>query len=214
VDLHSEIEKVFGGKAFARPLFYAYGGGLRFALSEGGGTIDQFLLAIRKAHEICSDIFDAPSMVACLRVRSEGSAFGHREVLRELSSAGITIPRAKSVWVETVPPGDQFDPLIEEWVVSVAFDAPATSLQSLLWCAFAGDFGSIRPRPMCDVYLFELAKGVMVLPYDDRGMDVVGPNHVLLRDLYRRHHRYLLEYDRASVERTFGLPPYSSPNER
>lgn len=203
--LRSEIEKVFEGNAFKRPLFYTYPGGLRFELSEGGTPIDQLLLAIRKAREICGDIFDAEQpLVSCLRVPGEPSAFAHREVLRELRAAGIRAPRDKCVWVEAVPPEDRFEEETEERWIHVAFEAPAAVLQRLLWCAFARDFGSIRPRPDCDVYLFELSKGVMVLPYDDRGMDVVGPNHALLAALYRRHSRYLLEHDRASMEETFG----------
>lgn len=44
----------------------------------------------------------------------------------------------------------------------------------------------------------------MVFPYDDRGMDVVGPNKNLLLQLYRQHHPYLLDYDRDAMDATFG----------
>jgi hypothetical protein len=203
--LRNEIERVFEGNAFKMPLFYSYPGGLRFELSEGGAAIDQFLLAMRKAREICADIFDeGQPLITCLRTRAESSAFAHRKTLRELQAAEIRIPRDKCVWLEAVPPDDWFEENTQEWWVNVAFETPADSLQRLLWCALAVDFGSIRPRPGCDVYLFELGKGIAVLPYDDRGMDVVGPNHALLAKLYRRHHGYLLEYDRAAMEETFG----------
>jgi len=36
MNLELEIESIFEGKAFFRPLFYSYPGGLRFALSETG----------------------------------------------------------------------------------------------------------------------------------------------------------------------------------
>jgi hypothetical protein len=203
--LRSEIERVFEGNAFKRPLFYTYGAGLRFELSEGGSAIDQFLLAIRKARKICEDIFDPERpLIACLRVFGQDSRFAHRPVLRELSAAGIRISRNRCVWAEPIPLEDQVDEDVEGHWVHVAFEAPSELLQRLLWCAVASDFGSIRPRPFCDVYLFELTKGAVVFPYDDRGMDVVGPNHALLAKLYRRHSRYLLEYDRASMEETFG----------
>jgi len=57
MNLELEIERVFGGKAFVRPLFYSYPGGLRFALSETGGVIEQFLSALQKSTKICSDVF-------------------------------------------------------------------------------------------------------------------------------------------------------------
>lgn len=44
----------------------------------------------------------------------------------------------------------------------------------------------------------------MALPYDDRGMDVVGPNKALLSVLYNKHYQYLLEHDRAEIDATFG----------
>jgi len=205
--LRSEIERVFGGHAFHRPLFYGYPGGLRFELSEGGAAIDQLLLAIRKAREICGAIFDDQRpIVSCLRMRADSSALAHRRVLRELRAAGIKIPRAKCIWLEAVPPDERCDDEVEEFWVNVAFEAPTEVLQCLLWCAFAGDLGSIRPRPACAIYLFELAKAVMVFPYDDRGMDVVGPNHALLSELYRRFNSYLLDYDRAAMERSFEPP--------
>nr|WP_259641718.1 DUF3885 domain-containing protein [Pseudomonas salomonii] len=43
----------------------------------------------------------------------------------------------------------------------------------------------------------------MIFPYDDRGMDVVGPNTDLLLQLYRHHHAYLLDYDRPVMDITF-----------
>jgi hypothetical protein len=44
----------------------------------------------------------------------------------------------------------------------------------------------------------------MVFPYDDRGMDVVGPNRSLLAGLYSKHHRYLLGHDLPAMKATFG----------
>jgi len=43
---------------------------------------------------------------------------------------------------------------------------------------------------------------VMIFPYDDRGMDVVGPNTDLLLQLYRHHHAYLLDYNRPVMDTT------------
>ena len=193
------IEVSFSRRAFLRPLFYAYPHGLRFSLSEGATALGQFLSAHRKASEICADIFDSGScMTVCLRCFEVGeSRFSFRPMLRSLSDVGIEIPLMREMWRTDV--GDDAD------VASVflAFDVSVDRLPSLLWCALASDFGSISPNPGCDVYLFNLDKGLIAFPYDDRGMDVVGTNRELLGTLYRRH-RDLLEYDLPAMRATFG----------
>jgi hypothetical protein len=190
------IEETFLGRAFLRPLFYSYPGGLRFELSEGGHAIDQFLTAHHKATEICRDIFSGiDNLTICLRVYYfQESAFTYRSTLRELANAGIKIPRSRSIWVEEIA---------EDCSLLVAFSASTTLLPRLLWCALSADFGLIHPRPLCSVYLFNLDAHVMAFPYDDRGMDVVGPNPSLLEGLYRKHSAYLLEHDREAMRASF-----------
>lgn len=207
MNLQLEIERIFGGKAFARPLFYSYPGGLRFELSEAGGVIEKFLTAVRKSTEICSDIFhDDATLVACLRVYSGSNRFAHRPLIHALRSAGINIPAERSVWSEEIDPEEWFCEREPEYWVNMAFEAPATLLQAFLWCALARDFAAIQPKPNCVLYLLNLKKHVMVFPYDDRGMDVVGPNKDLLSQLYRLHHTYLLNYDRHTMDTTFAGP--------
>ena len=48
-------------------------------------------------------------------------------------------------------------------------------------------------------------------PYDDRGMDVIGPNHALLADLYHRFNERLLDYDRARMDGFFASSSASTP---
>lgn len=204
MNLHLEIERIFADQAFARPLFYSCPGGLRFELSETGGMIEQFLLALRKSTEICTDIFSGePTLVTCLRFHSVGQRFAHRALLQSLRSAGIEIPAERSIWSEHTDPDDWFCESEPEYWINLAFEAPARSLQALLWCALATDFGAIAPNPRCAVYLFNLKAEVMVLPYDDRGMNVVGPNKDLLSRLYHRHQAYLLDYDRPAMDADF-----------
>jgi hypothetical protein len=199
------IKSVFKDQAFIRPLFYGYPGGLRFELSEGGHAIDQFLTAHRKASEICSDVFPAEgNLTVCLRAYFFGqSKYSYRATLRELACAGIDIPASRSLWVEQEPSCDRIVDGTTDHSVFVAFSVPATFLPRLLWCALCSDFGSIHPHPQCTVYLFSIDTGVMALPYDDRGMDIVGPNAQALAKLYRKHKAYLLKYDIAAMQSTF-----------
>ncbi len=205
--MREKIAGRFEGKAFLRPLFYSYPGGLRFELAEGASAIERFLVALRKATTICADIFpeDTP-IVACLRAYAGGSGFAHRHTLMELRNAGIRIPREREVWVDTHTPSVPDGASEESWI-NVAFEAPRALLPNLLWCALAADFGHIRPHPLCSVYLFNLDAGIMTLPYDDRGMDVVGPNHAALAALYFKHRPLLLDYDRVAMAATFERGP-------
>jgi hypothetical protein len=205
VNLREEIERIFEGNAFARPLYYSYPGGLRFELSETGGIIEQFQTALRKSTTICGDIFsDAATFVVCLRTHSGSHGFMHRAAIQAFRSAGVDFPPERSVWSEAIDPEEWYCEEEPECWINIAFEASIASLQTFLWCALAKDFGAIEPNPHCDVYLFNLPKQVMVFPYDDRGMDVVGPNTQLLSQLYERHNQYLLDYDRSAMDVTFG----------
>jgi len=204
--LREQIEKVFEGKAFLRPLFYSYPGGLRFELSEGGNAIRQFSQALRKAEDICRDVFNSDaSLVVCLRIWCRSTMMEHRDILSELHAARVEIPRQRSIWIETtVPPSEIADGEEERWL-NIAFEGSKNIVLNLLWCALSVDFPSIRPNPGCLVYLFNLKSRIMVFPYDDRGMDVVGPNHDFLASLYRKHADYLLDYDRVAMDQTFSV---------
>jgi hypothetical protein len=194
VAIRRRIEAVFGERAFARPLFYQYPGGLRFELSTGDMTISRFVSALHTATKICASIFEAEeTLIVCLRVTPEASRFAHRQVLAQLRGANVIIPLDREFWLDSAPFEQQ----------CIAFEVPRSMLESLLWCALARDFGAIRPRPFCSVYFFDVRKGVMVLPYDDRGMDVVGPNATLLSRLYAEHGQHLLDNDRRVMDATF-----------
>ncbi|MGE8395924.1 MAG: DUF3885 domain-containing protein [Pseudomonas sp.] len=204
MNLQLQIQHIFSGLAFARPLFYNYPHGLRFELAEGGSDIERFLLAVSKATAVCRDLFAGEqALVVCLRTHTDGNGFARRELLRGLQAAGIRIPAQRSLWSERLDPDDWFDEHRPEYWLHLAFKVPLSMLQPLLWCALSGSAGVIRPSLCCGVYLFNLNQRLMVWPYDDRGMDVVGPNHALLSQLYRQHQGWLLDYDRERMDASF-----------
>jgi Domain of unknown function (DUF3885) len=89
--------------------------------------------------------------------------------------------------------------------LNVVFEVPLELMQNILWCALARDFDTIKPNPGCLLYLFNLQSGLMVWPYDDRGLDVVGTNREVLTGLYVKHSRWLLEHDREKMDAVFGV---------
>ena len=182
-------------------LFYHFAGGLRFELSEGGSPLDQVLTALRKATSICGDVFPENSRILVhLQRWLAFSGFALRKTLRELQDAGIEIPAERNIWHEPVGENDGWE---DGFVVHCAFEVPASKLQNLLWCALVTDFRPFQPNPHCLVYLIDAANGILVHPYDDRGMDIICRRPALLKPLYEKHGRYLLDYDRETMDAYF-----------
>ena len=49
----------------------------------------------------------------------------------------------------------------------------------------------------------DFARKVVVHPYDDRGMDVIGPDRDSLMPLYERLNGWLLDHDRNAMDAKF-----------
>ena len=161
-------------------------------------------MALQKATTVLDDVFaKSDHVVLCLETRVEQSIFSCREMLIGLREAQICIPADRTFWTRSVPQDDWAYELEPEYSVALAFTLPRTLMKNVLWCALALDLG-IRPRLACSVYLLNLRTGIAVFPYDDPGMDIVGPNAVVLKELFTRHHGLLLPYDLAAMEATFG----------
>jgi len=201
MNLRRKTQEIVGGP-YRYALFYNFPGGLRFGLSESGSPLDQALMALRKATVICDDVFgEEERILVHLEAFAPASRFGLRKILRELRIAGFVIPKPRDVWLEAE---DQEDTDETVYWVSCAFEVSTAKLQNLLWCAVAADFGSsLRPNPRCRVYLFNPQKGIVVHPYDDRGMDVISRRTSALAGLYDRHNDLLLDYDIEAMRQTF-----------
>lgn len=193
------------GSPYRYALFYNFPGGLRFELSEGGSPLDQALTALRKATAICDDVFrEEERILVHLEAFAPASRFGLRKTLRELHVAGIVVPQVRDFWLEAEDQTNEDDDDEHGYWVSCAFEVPTTKLQNLLWCAITADFGSsLSPNPHCRVYLLNPNEGIVVHPYDDRGMDVISRRTSELAGLYERHNDLLLESDMEAMRRTF-----------
>ncbi len=194
------LYEVFGPRALRWGLFYVNERALRFELSTSGSRLGLFEGAWDRGREILDAVFHdtEPVVVVLSWIVERRSPLGHLAVFRALRNCGVGVERPYEVWTETSE---------EEWSdverVFVAFRAGRDAIRPLLWGALAVDLG-IRPRLLCEVYLADVERGVLAHPYDDRGMDVIGPNHPFLRDLYTRFTAYLLDFDRARMDADFG----------
>lgn len=207
MSLRDQIDRMFDGRAFQLPLFYSYKGGLRFELSEGEHYLSQFLTAHRKCLEVCQQIFERDDdLTVCVKFYARPALLSCLSTLRVLRDLELLPITEKEHWLEKAETESNWDDKKEcqEYVWHhIAFKAPPKHLTNALWLAFASDFGPIKPRASVDVYLFNLEKSILVWPYDDRGMDIVGPNKALLRRLYRQFNHYLLDYDRQIMDASF-----------
>ncbi len=204
MNIRTQIDNMFEGKAFKRPLFYNYEGGLRFKLSEGGNFLNQFLTAHRKGMEVCSQLFSGcEDITICVKVYGGKTLLSSLSILKSLREAGLYPTSDKEHWSEFDDEWKRDEDYADSLWHFIAFKAPIEILVNALWCALSSDFGNIEPSPMADIYMFNLNKEVMVFPYDDRGMDIVGPNKKLLKEQYDKFGSYLLDYDREAMDAVF-----------
>jgi len=202
MDLRKQTQEIVGRK-YRYALFYNFPVSLRFELSEGSSPLGQALTALRKATVICDEIFAGEERILVhLETYAPLSRFALRTMLRELQAAGIFIPKNRNVWLDSEEQTDADDE--GEALINCAFEAHTTEMQNLLWCAITTDLGPLRPKPRCRVYLLNPNKGIVVHPYDDRGMDVVSRSTSTLAGLYERHSGLLLSYDIEAMRKTFG----------
>jgi hypothetical protein len=205
MNFRKEIQEIVGS-TYRDALFYNFPGGLRFELSEGGSPLDQVLVALRKATIICDDVFAGDELILLhLQAFAPPSRFRLRAKIRELRLAGVDIPKFRDVWLEKEE-DEAADDDVDRYWINCAFEVPAPKLQNLLWCAFTTDFGPLRPNPNCRVYLLNTNKGIVVHPYDDRGMDIISQSTSALAGLYERHNDLLLDYDMEAMHTTFARP--------
>ncbi|BEV73735.1 MULTISPECIES: DUF3885 domain-containing protein [unclassified Paludibacterium] len=204
MSLKDQIEKTFGHEACSDGLFYRFPGGLRFELSESGTSMEMVLGALWKAKAIFEFTFTPSNEVlVCLRRFMGESPYSLRSALRELEIADISIPANREYWLESIAPKDRFDENTEEWYAYLAFELPVAKLEPLIWCAVATDFPQLHPNPHCSVYVIDIKQRLLAHPYDDRGMDIIGPNTQRLSELYAQFNSMLLDYDRSTMDKSF-----------
>ena len=199
-----KIEDIYEGKAFKRPLFYNYEGGLRFELSRGGSYINQFTTAHSRAMDVCRYVFTgSKNIVVCVKIFGSKTPLSILPCLRSLKKIGLHQANEREYWTEFDDDWIDDECYLDSLWHYIAFPVSIDKLADILWCALATEFSSIEPRVSANFYLFGMEQDLMVFPYDDRGMDIVGPNHLLLSNVYSEFNGYLLDYDRDVMDSVF-----------
>ena len=76
--------------------------------------------------------------------------------------------------------------------------------RNILLALINTDFSSLRqPSVHGECYFINHTKGLVLLPYDDRGMDVVALKKEALQNLYKSHNEWILARNREQIDRVF-----------
>ena len=135
------------------------------------------------------------SLIFFLNIFTEIKFLENYSVFKNLSDLQIKIPEKrflKKEWVED-----------DEWNRNyLFFSLNKSELHKLLFGKLADELG-IKPSFWFDLYIYDIELGVLVHPYDDRGMDVVGPNKFMINRIYTEFNTWLLDYDLEAMNRWF-----------
>lgn len=61
----------------------------------------------------------------------------------------------------------------------------------------------LRPHISHSVYFININRKTIFHIYDDRGCDLLATSNAALRDIYHKHNDWILNYDRAEIEKIF-----------
>lgn len=195
----------FGNKAFSmRPTYYNIEGALRFELGKGNDSFAYKTTALNRFNTLLDDLgfknysigiaaycytYDDPEADTEIPIYQQLLPFA-----RELATWGNTKFR-KSECIRIPTDSNSF--------ITYHFSESTTQhgfLSSWLIRHLLRDFGGSN-TPL--LMIFNLDLGIMINPYDDRGTDVFGPNHDLLKMLYRKRNDWLLDHDREQMDAVY-----------
>jgi hypothetical protein len=192
---------VFGEKALEHGLFYLHSHSLRVELSGERPYIKMFLRAFERSKAIIGfGLGDLQTVTVCLSFYGSSPLVGNLSIFRNLCKCGITIPKTAEIWQNQEKHVHD-----EEWDLIrtfICFDIKFGQIDLFLWGTLANELG-IKPRSNCSLYLFDLDRQILFHPYDDRGMDIIGSNKALLEQIYTKFNQWLLDYDRAIMDKYF-----------
>ena len=189
----------FGKQSFQHAIFYSNQKCLRFELSEGreeDSYVHMFTSALHKSTQIIETIFENKEEVSICLAFPGDSYLSNFSVFNQIKHLQINIPKVNfklKEWVED-----------DEWNRNyLFFKLDKLELHKLIFGKLGAELG-IKPSFWFDLYIYDIDLGVLVNPYDDRGMDVVGTNEFMIKRLYKQYHSWLLNYDISTMREWFG----------
>lgn len=168
--------------------------------------VDQFVSAFDRARVILDHVFAGSSRLAVLfEYYGSGSIVGDIDFLRKTRECAGRIGRPHEYY-HAWAPGQTAEDIAEcgpDVHTRVLFTIERRHLHRITWGTLAKDIG-IHPCIPGWMYIADKELGIVAHPYDDRGMDIAGPNRQLLRRLYVEFNDWLLDYNRKRMDGGFG----------
>ncbi|WP_024929979.1 DUF3885 domain-containing protein [Methylophilus sp. OH31] len=191
--------QAFGKNSFQHAVFYSNENCLRFELSQGdeGSYVNMFTTALNKGTKIFETVFESTEELSVCLAFPGNSYLSNFSVFKELKKLQIEIPRNAHTLKEWVEEDKHYRNYI-------FFKTNKSQLQKLLFGKLGAELG-IKPSFWFDLYIYNIDLMVLLHPYDDRGMDVVGANKFMLKRLYKQFNNWLLKYDIEIMRQWFGV---------
>tara|TARA_R110002096_G_scaffold344921_4_gene538031 strand:+ start:13892 stop:14518 length:627 start_codon:yes stop_codon:yes gene_type:complete len=195
----------FGNKAFSmRPTFYNNKEALRFELGVGNDSLTYKSTALHRLNTILDDLgfkHHPIGIAAYCYLHDPSDDEGTPPLNQQL------LPFAKDLrdWGNIQFRQSEYMQIRIDEDSSLAYHFGETTIDHGLLSRWLKnhlfrDFGdSSSPLLM----LFNVDLGIMINPYDDRGLDVFGSNHDLLNMLYRQRNDWLLDHDREQMNAVY-----------
>lgn len=201
------FEHSFLCSEFPHAVFYKIEYALRFEL--GGEDVStsrplkRFIQAFDRGKTVAAELFGGSQSVWML-TSEYGGAKPRRKRLKPYKVCGLKrmdFQHLGAVSQRDNPDIDDEDgELFRHWDAVELTDRD--QLNEVLWLALGGELG-IQPASGADIYFVDFSKGLVLHPYDDRGMDVASIYKEDLSSLYKARKDWLLEYEMERMQALF-----------
>jgi hypothetical protein len=179
-------------------LFHSWPYGLRFELSCSGSYVEMFTRALERTLAIARFVFAEPDpvdvVVRCYQVSERTTKMPSQLVA--LTKCGFKLPsrhtRREHIFHETeISPPHEYRTHYEYTYRFQARIGDANML-AVIWAVLGHEIG-IKPHAGVDGYLVAPDRGIVLNPYDDRGMDVVADAPEVLQPIGRHFRDWQME---------------------
>ena len=188
----NEIESLFGDIYHKHALAYNYPISTRFELNEGGTYSQMFLESFDRFKQIVNFIYPQQvNLIAAVCFYEETEL--HKTLpkhFRKLKKQDFKLPRK---YERIVKYTKDFE--IYTYTYFFELELWGSEFTTLIWNTFACDLG-IRPMAQLRVYFFDPDKQLIIHPYDDRGMDIIGNTKNVFDKLNKRFNKYWMSIEK------------------
>lgn len=199
-----------------KPLFYSNDYGLRFELGppELGvwANFDKrkvntayFERALETAISIFEAVFAPTDEISIVyQIFSDGRSKIQKgnylfKQIKDLEKRTVTFTRHRDLYAQDL------EYQCQHWrrVTISNIRVEDVNANNILLSLINTDFSFRKPSVRGECFFLNHTKGIVLNPYDDRGMDVVALQKNALQALYKSHHANILKRNRAQVDRVF-----------